>query len=136
VTTTAYIAALLGALALGFIEGLGRFYPARRTWNRLRRAQGRAAVRAMRERMEAASRRRTPRVFAYLLLALVVAWIAAASLLDKRWWEVVVDVIPYAIVAVAVLRVSPALRSIAARMRSYEHDVGEDEQGPPVGIMP
>jgi hypothetical protein len=90
----------------------------------------------MRERMEAASRRRTPRVFAFLLFALVVAWVAAASLLDKRWWEVVVDVIPYAIVAVAVLRVSPALRSIAARMRSYEQDVGEDEQGPQVGIVP
>jgi hypothetical protein len=135
-TTTAYIAALLAALALGFVEGLGRFYPARRTWDRLRRAQGRAAVRAMRERMEAASRRKTPRVFAILLFTLVIAWIAAASLLDKRWWEVVVDVIPYAIVGIAILRVSPALRSIAARMRRYEQDVGEDEQGPQVGVMP
>jgi hypothetical protein len=136
VTTTAYIASLLAALALGFVEGLGRFYPARKTWNRLRSAQGRAAVRAMRERMEAASRRRTPRVIATILFALVIVWVAAASLLDKRWWEVVVDVIPYAIVGVAVLRVSPALRSIAARMRSYEQDIGEDEQGPHVGVMP
>jgi hypothetical protein len=134
--TTAYIAALLAALTLGFVEGLGRFYPARKTWERLRSAQGRAAVRAMRERMEAASRRRTPRVIAALLFALVVAWIAAASLLDKRWWEVVVDVVPYVIVGIAILRVSPALRAIAKRMRSYEQDLGDEEPGPHVGVMP
>jgi hypothetical protein len=123
-------------LTLGFVEGLGRFYPARKTWERLRSAQGRAAVRAMRERMEAASRRRTPRVIAALLFALVVAWIAAASLLDKRWWEVVVDVVPYVIVGIAILRVSPVLRAIAKRMRSYEQDLGDEEQGPEVGVMP
>jgi hypothetical protein len=134
--TTAYIAALLAALTLGFVEALGRFYPARKTWERLRSAQGRAAVRAMRERMEAASRRRTPRVIAALLFALVVAWIAAASLLDKRWWEVVVDVVPYVIVGIAILRVSPALRAIAKRMRSYEQDLGDEEPGPHVGVMP
>jgi hypothetical protein len=134
--TTAYIAALLAALTLGFVEALGRFYPARKTWERLRSAQGRAAVRAMRERMEAASRRRTPRVIAVLLFALVVAWIAAASLLDKRWWEVVVDVVPYVIVGIAILRVSPALRAIAKRMRSYEQDLGDEEPGPQLGVMP
>jgi hypothetical protein len=133
---SAYIAALVAALTLGFVEALGRFYPARRTWERLRRAQGRIAVRAMRERMEAAARRRTPTIFAALLFALVVAWIGASSLLDKRWWEVVSDVVPYAIVGVALLRVPPVLRSIASRMRSYEQDLGNDERGPEIGAMP
>jgi hypothetical protein len=135
---TGFIAALLAALTLGFAEGLGRFYPARKTWDRLRSTQGRAAVRAMRERMEAASRRRTPYIFAGLLLALVVAWVAASSLLDKRWWEVVIDVFPYTLVAVTVLRVPAILRSIASRMRSYEQDFGEgeDKRGPQVGAMP
>ncbi len=133
--TTAYIAALLAALTLGFVEALGRFYPARKTWERLRSAQGRAAVRAMRERMEAASRRRTPRVIALLLFVLMAAWIAAASLLDKRWWEVVGDVVPYAIVGAAILRVSPVLRAIADRMRSYERDLGDEDQGPQVEVL-
>lgn len=135
--TTGFIAALLAVLALGFVEGLGRFYPARKTWERLRSAQGRAAVRAMRERMEAASGRRTPRIFALLLVGLVVAWVAVSSLLDKRWWEVVVDVVPYLIIAIAVLRVPAVLRHIADRMRSYERDLGEDETGGPhIGVTP
>ena len=134
--STAFIAALLAALSLGFVEALGRFYPARRTWERLRSAQGRAAVRAMRERMEAAAVRRAPRVVALLLVVLVVAWVAASSLLDKRWWEVVVDIVPYLIVAVAVLRTPYVLRKIADRMRSYEGDKGEDEPGPHLGVMP
>jgi hypothetical protein len=135
---TGYIAALIAALTLGFAEGLGRFYPSRKTWERLRSSQGRAAVRAMRERMEAASHRRTPYVIAGFLGALVIVWIAVASLLDKRWWEVLVDVFPYAIVAIAVLRVPAILKAIARRMKSYEEDVGEDDTrgGPEVGVMP
>ena len=135
---TGYVAALLAVLVLGFVEAMGRFYPAKKTWDRLRSAQGRAAVRAMRERFEAAAGRRTPRIFALAMLVLVIGWIAASSLLDKRWWEVVQDVVPYVIVGIAMLRVPPVLRSVAARMRSYEKDSGDDEKGPPAptGVLP
>ncbi len=80
----------------------------------------------MRERFEASSTRRSPRVLALLLLVLMGTWIAAASLLDKRWYEVVADVLPYAIVGVALLRVPPAMSAIAERMKEFEHEVGDD----------
>ncbi len=128
--TTGIIAAFVAVLALGFLEALGRFYPAKQTWRRLRRARGRLAVRLMRERFEDASKRRTPRYLAAVLFALVVAWIASSSLLDKRWYEVVADVLPYGIVAFAMLRTPPALKAIAERMKDYEREAGEDPDRP------
>jgi hypothetical protein len=125
-TATATLAALIAVLALGFVEGMRRFYPARTTWARLRSRHGRRAVRAMRERIEAASASRSPRVMAAVLLALVAAWIAAAPLLDKRWYEVALDSLPYAFVSLAFLRAPSTLRVIANRMRDYERDAGED----------
>jgi hypothetical protein len=124
--TTAAVAALIAVLALGFVEGMRRFYPAKATWLRLRSRHGRRAVRAMRERFEAAAAGRLPRLLAFVLLALVALWIAAAPLLDKRWYEVALDSLPYAFVSVALLRVRGTLRVIAARMRDYERDAGED----------
>lgn len=89
----------------------------------------------MRERFEQGAGHRSARVLALILLVLVAAWIAAASLLDKRWHEVLFDVVPYVIVVAAVLRVPPAMRAIAERMKDYEHEIGddlivEDEDGP------
>jgi hypothetical protein len=125
------LAALVATLVLGFVEGLARFYPARQTWRRLRRARGRESVRAMRARFEAAGRRRAPRILSQLLIGLVIVWVAAASLLDKRWWEVVADVLPYAICYAALLRTPVALRRVAERMRDYERDAGEDPDADP-----
>ena len=124
--TTAGIAALVATLALGFVEGMGRFYPARRTWWRLRRTRGRRAVRAMRERFEAAGGRRPPRLLTTLLLGLTIVWVAAASLLDKRWHEVVFDVLPSLIVLAALVRTPPNLAAVAERMREFEREAGED----------
>ena len=124
--TSAALAALIAVLALGFVEGMRRFYPARRTWLRIRSRHGRRAARAMRERIEAAADGRAPRLLALLLLALVVAWIAASSLLDKFWYEVALDAFPYAFVSVALLRVPSSLRVIGERMREYEKSMGED----------
>ncbi len=124
--TSASIAALIAVLALGIVEGMRRFYPARDTWWRLRRRHGRRAVRAMRERFEAAARRRTPRVLALLLAALVVVWVALSSLLDKHWYEVALDSLPYAFVAIALLRIPGAMTAMAERMRDFEREAGED----------
>jgi hypothetical protein len=129
--TSAEIAALVATLAFGFVEALGGFYPARRTWMRLRQARGRRAVRAMRERFEAAAQHRAPRTLSTLLLSLVLIWIAAASLLDKRWYEVVLDVLPYGIVLAALLRTPSALRRVAARMKEHEREVGDDPDAEP-----
>jgi hypothetical protein len=124
--TSASIAALIAVLTLGIVEGMRRFYPARDTWWRLRRRHGRRAVRAMRERFEAAALRRTPRVFAAVLGALVVAWVAASSLLDKYWYEVLLDSLPYAFVSIALLRIPGAMKAMAERMRAFEREAGED----------
>jgi hypothetical protein len=124
--TTAGVSALIAVLALGFVEGMRRFYPARATWMRLRSRHGRRAVRAMRARFESAATSRAPRLLAIALFGLVVAWVAAASALDKRWYEVSLDALPYAFASVALLRVPGALRVMAARMRGYESDAGED----------
>jgi hypothetical protein len=137
--SSAALAALTAVLALGFVEGLGRFYPSQQTWRRLRRARGRSAVKAMRERFERAGERGPPKVLTTLLLGLVIVWVAAASLLDKRWWEVVLDVVPYVIVYAALLRTPRALRKIAARMKGLERDEGEDpdaidEDGGPTAL--
>ena len=80
----------------------------------------------VRERFETSAARRAPRLLALLLLVLMGAWIAASSLLDKRWYEVVTDVFPYLIVGGTLLRVPPALRSIAERMKEYEAEFGDD----------
>lgn len=124
--TTALVAALIAVLVLGFVEGLRGFYPSRTTWQRLRRTRGRLAVRLMRERYEAAAERGRPRLVLELLAGLVIIWIAVASLLDKRWYEVVTDILPYLIVGAAVFRLPGALRAIAERMKTYERAAGED----------
>ena len=128
--TSAVIAVLISGLTLAFVEGLGHFYPAKKTWMRLRSQNGRAAVRAMRERMEELAGKRTPSLLAELLLGLLVIWVAAAPLFDKRWYEVAVDALPSAFVALALLRSRSSLRAIAERMREYEKETGEDPDKP------
>lgn len=124
------IASLAAALVLGFVEGMARFYPARRAWLRMRRINGRRAMRRFRERIEAAAESRVSRILAGVLVVLVAAWIAA-SLLDlafvgaKRWHEVLLDVFPYGLVSAALLRMRPAMRRVAERMRDYEDDHGD-----------
>jgi hypothetical protein len=125
-----FIASLLAVAALGFIEIFARHYPARQLWWRMRRLRGRDAIRKMRERFEWGAARRTPKVLAGVVLTLLVAWIAAASLLDKRWTEVVGDSLPSAIVLVALLRTSGALREVAERMKTYEREAGDDPDAP------
>jgi hypothetical protein len=117
---------MLAVLTFAFAEGMGRFYPARKTWWRLRRMHGRRAVRAMRERFEALAERRFLRMLAIVLLGFAIGWIASASLLDKRWYEVVLDVLPSAIVGFALVRVPAIVRAMAKRMRVYEREAGED----------
>jgi len=128
--TSGVIASFLAVLALAFAEGLGRFYPARRTWLRLRSQHGRRAVRAMRERFEAVAQSRAPLVLALLLLGLMLAWIASAGLLDKRWYEVLMDVFPYAFIAIAMLRTPAIMTSIVERMKEHERSSGEDPDVP------
>lgn len=134
--TSAVIAVLIAGLMPAFVEGLAHFYPAKRTWLRLRSRNGRAAVRAMRERIEDMASNRMPTLLAELLLGLVLIWVAIAPLLDKRWYEVAVDAFPYFFVGIALLRSRPAMRSIAARMRNYEKDMGEDPDKPLLGDDP
>src|ERR671910_3224221 len=102
--TTTGLAALFAVLALGFVEGFGRFYPSKRTWLRLRSRHGRRAVRAMRERFESAAQAKAGRKVGTFLLGLAIVWIAASPLLDKRWYEVVLDILPYIFVLIAILR--------------------------------
>lgn len=128
--TSAVIAVLIAGLTLAFVEGLGHFYPAKKTWLRLRSQHGRAAVRAMRERIEEVAAKRTPAALAEVLLGLLVIWVAISPLLDKRWYEVAIDAFPYAFVGLALLRSRPSLRAIAARMKEYEKDAGEDPDKP------
>ena len=125
------VAALVATFAVGFVEGLGRLYPAPATWRRLRRVRGRSSIRAMRERFEQGARRSSPRWIAVVLALLVVAWVAAASLLDKRWYEVLLDVFPYLLVILALLRTPYALRAVAERMKDYEREAGEDPDAEP-----
>ncbi len=119
-------------MVLAFVEGLRLFYPARETWLRLRRARGRRSVRVMRQRYETTAKGTTPRRLATLLLGLIIIWVAIASLLDKRWNEVVLDVLPSAVIWAALLRTPGALGVIAERMKDFERSMGEDpdaEQG-------
>ncbi|MGH2752024.1 MAG: hypothetical protein ACRDK3_14305 [Actinomycetota bacterium] len=128
--TSGVVASFIAALALAFAEALGRFYPARTTWLRLRSLHGRRAVRAMRERFEAVGRNRAPRVVAILLLGLVLGWIASKSLLDKSWIEVGTDVLPYVFITIVMLRVPSIVRRIVERMKDYERGAGEDPDVP------
>ena len=80
----------------------------------------------MRERFEAGSHRKSSRVLAGVLVVLVLVWVGASSLLDKRWWEVVLDVVPYAIVGMALLRTPYAMQAVAERMIEYEKEFGDD----------
>lgn len=123
---TGAVAGLVAALALGFVEALRRFYPSRATWLRLRRARGRLATRIMRERFEASGARRTPRVLSEVLLGGIVIWVAVSPLLDKRWYEVITDTMPWALVGIALFRTPGALTRIAERMKDHERSVGED----------
>ncbi len=124
------IAAFVAVLIWGFIEALGRFYPSRPTWRRLRTIRGRWAVRRMRERFQEAGARHVGRRLVIFLLAVTAAWVASASLLDKRWYEVVADAAPSSIVLLGLLRVPSALTAIAERMKDYEREVGEDPDKP------
>lgn len=124
--TSGIVAASIAVLVLGFEEGMRRFYPSKATWLRLRSKHGRRAIRAMRLRLAHAAESRSPRLLAELMIGLVIAWVAAASLLDKRWYEVVTDVLPYVIVTGALLRTPGTLRRVAERMRKHEIDAGED----------
>lgn len=124
--TSAALAVLVAVLAFIFLEGLGRYYPTRPTWRRLRRSRGRRAVVAMRRRFESYGAKKTPRFMKEILLGLVIVWVAGASLLDKRWWEVVLDVVPYVVVYAALLRTPVALVRVGERMKGYEDETGED----------
>ncbi|HWC14632.1 MAG TPA: hypothetical protein VG929_08550 [Actinomycetota bacterium] len=120
--TSAIVAISMAALVWAFVEGLGRFYPSKAAWLRIRSRHGRRVARSMRERFEAVADAGTPRWLTILLAVLVVGWIASASLLDKRWWEVVMDVAPYVLVGGAFLRLPKVMRKIAERMKDYEKD--------------
>lgn len=124
------VATMVAVLTWAFIEAFGRYYPARPAWFRMRRARGRLAVRRMRERFEQAVERTNVRRLALVLLLLMLGWIGAAGLLNKRWYEVVTDVAPTVIVLGAALRIPAALRAVAERMREYERSVGEDPDLP------
>ncbi len=127
---SAVVAAVAAMFALVFVEGLRVVYPSKETWLRLRRIRGRAAVKSMRQRFEAASLRRVPRLLVEILLGLVIIWTAAASLLDKRWYEVLLDALPYAIVLLALVRTPTALFAVAERMKGYERDAGDEPESP------
>ena len=126
--TSGLVAIVAAAIVWGFVEGLGQFYPSKAAWLRIRSRHGRRAARAMRVRFETFADRETPRWLTITLALVVGGWIASASLLDKRWWEVVLDVLPYVLVGVAFLRLSPVMRKVAERMKTYERDLGEDPE--------
>ncbi len=123
---SAFVAAFLALLSLVFVEGMARVYPPHTTWMRLRSKHGRRAVWAMRRRFEAAIEEGFSRKLLTLLVALVLVWVAVASLLDKRWQEVVVDLTPYLVIGLALARVPHALREVVARMKRYEDEAGDD----------
>lgn len=124
--TSGLVAIVAAAIVWLFVEGLGGIYPSKAAWLRIRSRHGRRAARAMRKRFDAWADRETPRWLTITLALIVGGWIASASLLDKRWWEVVLDVAPYVLVGLAFLRLSPVMRKVAERMKAYERDLGED----------
>lgn len=120
----------MAVLAIGFIEGMARFYPSRETWLRLRSSHGWRAMKASRERFEAAAARKMPRYLAVGLIILVIVWVALKDALDKSWLEVALDVLPYVLVSVGLLRVPSALRRVAKRMKEHERAAGFDPDDP------
>ena len=80
----------------------------------------------MRERFESAARAKSGRRVATLLLGLAIVWVAIAPVLDKRWHEVVLEILPYVFVLVAMMRMPTVLRKVAERMKEFERDIGED----------
>lgn len=85
----------------------------------------------MRERFEAAGARRAPTRLVELLLGLVIVWIALAGWLDKEWYEVALDALPYAFVLIAIVRTPGALFAVGQRMKGYEREAGEDPDAQP-----
>lgn len=69
-------------------------------------------------------------MFAAALGALVIAWVATSSLLDKYWYEVLLDSLPYAFVSIALLRIPGSMKAMAERMRGFEREAGEDPDAP------
>lgn len=69
-------------------------------------------------------------MFATLILCLLIIWVASASLLDKRWYEVAVDAGPSIIVMLAFRRIPTALTSVAERMKKLEREAGDDPDAP------
>ena len=126
--TIAVLSSSFAFMAVLFVEWFGSSYPSRETWRKLRSSHGRRAVRAMRERFEDNSLRKTPRRLAELLLGLLIVWVACAPLLDKRWFEVALEAVPYAIASIALLRTPACLRMVAERMKEYERNIGEDPE--------
>ncbi len=83
----------------------------------------------MRERLAQTADNKLPRLLATALAMLVILWVATAPLLDKRWHEVVLDVLPYVLVGVALIRTPSTLRVVSERMKDYEREFGEDPEG-------
>lgn len=127
---TGIIALVAALLSWGFVEAFGGFYPSRQTWWGMRRAKGRYLLRKTRERFEDIAALRLPQLMVTFLLCALIIWVASASLLDKRWYEVVADAAPSLIVMLALQRVPSALRAIAERMKKYEREAGDDPDSP------
>jgi hypothetical protein len=85
----------------------------------------------MRERFENAGARNVPVRLVELLLGLVLVWIFVAGWLDKRWYEVALDALPYVFVLAAIVRTPGALFAVGERMREYEREAGEDPDADP-----
>lgn len=88
-------------------------------------------MRAMRERYEAAGLRKVPGRLIELLLGLVIVWIALAGVLDRLWYEVLLDTLPYVFVLIAILRTPGALFAVGERMKDFERDAGDDPDEEP-----
>lgn len=126
--TSAFVADFLALLSLVVVEGMARVYPPRATWIRLRSKHGRRAVWAMRKRFEAALEEGFSRKLLTVLIALVIVWVAVASLLDKHWQEIIIDLTPYLVIGLALARVPHALRAMSERMKRYEEESGDDPE--------
>ena len=83
-------------------------------------------MRAMRARFEAAGTRRVPVLLVEFLIGLVIVWVALAGWLNKEWYEVALDALPYVFVVAAILRTPGTMFAVGERMRAYEIEAGED----------